>query len=341
MLVFQKFKKNKEDKNKSFDMKKRKLVILSLFFSLVFFKANSTNAALWSNVATDLAIYANGQLMIQIRISANAAAKILSIKQTQASIQSMLNSGSGNQYFIKNHEEFLITDPKKKALTSTQKIMEVSLLRGRGSSYEVEGAIEEEGISLNYYARLENLGKTTLYGNGQSGVDLSACPKGFIDGSDVNIFADGNMECLVTLMSNPDNLPAGFSGKVQSIYLEELEDNRRVSDTLAQSAGGYLPILDEKGDVIKPGSMTAGIDFKVFELPIMSLAGANSKEESAGISALVTSMIPKLVNGYSNEMDTKAKNDYMRFSLQYGKQFSAVLEKNGPLTRFGVKGFWD
>lgn len=314
-------------------MKKRNLVIFSLFFSLFFLKNNEAKAE-WGTTLMIQAVYVQEQIAIQIRISMNASAKMFAIVQAQATIQAMLNSGSGEPNYIKNYQQFLVEDPQNQALMATEGFLESTVLGGRAENYELSN-VESEGadgkvFKKNYYEYLRLAGKSGIINGKNLSVNLEGCSKNFLSGNDNNMFSDGNMVCFSIIMGNTENLPAGIAALAEAKYAQNVDEAKEIAKVQA-SGGGVLPILDENGNVKLPKALVESLQIKGVTMPLDAITnGDNSSVFSNLIQTLAMKIITQAVNNGLGEEAIKAQGNYSRSSSKYSKQHRNASEQHGP-----------
>lgn len=325
-------------------MKKIKYLVFILIFSLALLSNNHrVQAALWSNVVTDMAIHVNEQLMIELRISANATAKMFSVTQAQVTIQSMLNNGTSSPKYITNYQQYLIEDPKNRAYSATKSYVTEFLLKGRyDNNYtRADAEISEEGIQISFETYLKNSAFAVLKA-GDLPVDTEECPELTDEKvrSNGGIFANGNMNCFSSMMNNSTVFPIVFVTKTQSYYQNYLENEMLQAQVIAQTSGGYLPVVDEKGDVTMPAGTVEELQNKSVTIPIDAIINSESGLLSTLAQSLATTTITNVVNYGLGEINRVAEDNYNRFYYNYGKQYNEAIQKSGPLLRYGLESFW-
>lgn len=327
-------------------MKKIKFLVFVLFLSVLFLKNNSdVKAVLWSNVATDISLHALEQLEIEIRISANAAAKMFSIKQAQITIQSMLNNGSSSPKYITNYEQFLVENPYNEAEKSTQEYINNFLLRGQydDNYVSIDAEINSEGININYKTYLGNVARSVLEGD-ESYIDTEDCPD--LNNEEVRASGGifyGGMKCFNSVMNNSNLLPVGAALKTRIYFQQELENNQIKAQIMAQTADGYLPVLDENGNIIVPAGTVEELQNKGVTISIDAIVNSDSAMFSNMVQAWANSTVSNLVNYGLGEVNRSSKKNYDSFNFEYKQQLGKALENSGPAVLFGgtFKTFWD
>lgn len=313
--------------------------------ALLLFNARIGNAnAVWSNVASDVAIRISEEMAIEIRIIINATAKMFAIKQVQSTIQSSLAGASDSPKYIKNYRDFLINNPREEAKVVANDFL-TATLQGRTSgggyvSANMTGT--EEGISANmtYSDYLENSVKAVIEGNSE-GVKVTIediCNPLEKNGG---IFAQGDWDCFSEMMDNQLNLPVGLSIATEGYLNQKTAEYQLEAKAIADSSeGGFLPIIDVNGNVTLPAGITADLQAKIVTLPIDSIANSDSEAFSTLIESFAVSTISEVVQYGLGETERSYRNTSNKFSSRINASYSDKLGEQGPEVMFNADLLW-
>ena len=294
--------------------------------------------AIWSNVASDVALRMSEEMMIEIRIAINAAAKMAAIKQVQNTIQSSLASGGNDSpKYITNYREFLITSPHDQAKVVTENFLTVTLKGQTSGNYVSANFTGGEGVQISYQQYLSNIGQVVIEGGVQVEVDImEICDP--LEG----LFSQGNWDCFETMMNNPINTPVGLAIATEGYLNQKTAEYQLTAQGVVQSsAGGFLPIVDVDGKVSLPSGVVAELQIKRVTLPIDAIANSDSEAFSVLIESFAMTAISNVVNYGLGEVNKQFQNSSSQFSSKFNLEYSSALETNGPEMMFNSNSLYE
>ncbi len=234
------------------------------------------------------------EVFTEIQNAIYAAAKMEAIEQATSTIEDSLYGGDSSPRNIKNFDEFLIQDPKDKAITYGEDFL-TSTLRGTAS-----GDYTSSGGGGGLDSALDTAGKNIIDAWKSEKTNTSDYADYCSDTSD--IFSDGNFDCFNAIMANPLNTPIGIAMAVDKETAAKYQNEKEIATLMATSTG-TLPQVDEDGDVSLPSSLVEEIQKQQVTLPLEALANGDNDAFSSMIQSFAVSLITSIVEDGLSEMD--------------------------------------
>jgi len=277
------------------------MIFLFSFFPYANAKADYWGAAMMSEVWAA----AYNKMMKQIDDTLVASLQ-------QAAYQTISNaynnaiSGASGPMFITNWENFLISDPQRKADLYMNDFF-TSMTSGRGSAgysnakkflstrnglsseEKVAGAeTAREGIVAGDYAWSISSGSYQVAlveeaKNNTINASIPACEITDASGA----FTGNSWSTFTTMIGTDSCNKFGFNNISQSAYASKLEKEGKIAETQGLAGQGFLPKMSGN-TIITPGSTIASIQAQIEDLPNKVIAAADSAPE------IITSIVTRL-----------------------------------------------
>lgn len=261
---------------------KSKIAIFLLFTLCVnFFAAPAAHASIWfENFGAAGFKQVMETLISQIMAMIRGMLKQMAVRMITQQVNKLVGGGSsGTAMFISNWSSFLIDQPFNEADTYLNDFFSNSLGGADSVSNYSSGS---EGVMGNYSSYLKGVAASAIY---------SETPKYNLSqyaSSPGEVFAKGNWQGFMALISNPANNQFGYTILAQKNFQDRVAAAKEKAQTKAISYQGYVG-KESNGQTITPGSLVKDMQADVQDLGNKVVAGAQ------GIPEVISSLAARLI----------------------------------------------
>ncbi len=302
----------------------KKIAVLFCLMCIIMAPVQHVRAEMWgTNMGASGMKQGLEEIFEEIKKAINSSVKMMSIKQATSTIEDLLYGGSSSPRNISNFEDFIINDPKNKAVTYGEDFL-TSALRGTTSGDYTPAGGSSGGDALGQ--AIESGGNSVLdgwKGKNQPSVDYAEhCTGG-------GYFAGGDYKCLTAIAANHLNTPIGMALATDTATSAKYVAEQKVQDLTAKSSG-VLPAKDAQGNTKIPSSMVEVIQNQQVNLPLEALANGDSNVFSSVIQSFATTLIVGVVERGLGEVQSSVGANMQAISGQMSSEMNNMSSQLGP-----------
>lgn len=254
--------------------------------------------------------------------------KVAAIKALNSQISQLAGGGSGGQpVFVTDWNKFLNTTPQQQANLYIKNFFQ-STTRGKSSIANYSGIGQTGGsVTGNYAGYLVSQAEKSIQ-NTSPVYDLDQY------GNPNTMWSEGDFRS-VSAFFKPANNPFGYTLMAENAYATELERQKEIAKTQAQSSG-FIGV-QKNGITVTPAGSVQAMVTDVQTLGNKMLAAATNPGEfmSGVVMSVVNTTVNQVVQRGVGEVQSSIQREVGNVNNQINNSITSANATSGPAANFG------